>query len=75
MPLCLETFNVLFEKLLEQSYKNENGIVFTPKYIADFICKDMLRSEVNLDSIKIIDPACGCGIFLISVIELIKENT
>ncbi|WP_281650450.1 N-6 DNA methylase [Helicobacter bilis] len=75
LPLCLETFNVLFEKLLEQSYKNENGIVFTPKYIADFICKDMLRSEVNLDSIKIIDPACGCGIFLISVIELIKEKT
>lgn len=60
----------IFEKLLEKSNIDEDGIVFTPKYISDYISKII---NYNND-IKIIDPGCGCGIFLISVIDYLKKN-
>ena len=74
-PVDIEYIIEFFEYLLDKDQKNENGIVFTPKYISDFIVKDSLK---NLDcwnkSIKIIDPGCGCGIFLISAIEYIHNK-
>lgn len=74
-PICFESLNFLFESLLDEQYKSENGIVFTPKYIADFICQNIFNKFDNLDSIKIIDPSCGCGIFLISAIEILRKKT
>ena len=74
-PLCFEKLNFLFESILDENYKNKNGIVFTPKYISDFICKNAFSNVCNINSIKIIDPSCGCGIFLISAIEIIKQQT
>ena len=60
----------IFEKLLEKSNIDEDGIVFTPKYISDYISK-----IINYhNDIKIIDPGCGCGIFLISVIDYLKKS-
>ena len=60
----------LFEALLEKDSINENGIVFTPKYIADYIAKIVKYRE----NCKIIDPGCGCGIFLISAIEHLQKK-
>jgi len=74
-PICFETINFLFESLLDKQYKSANGIVFTPKYISDFIYKSVLKKYNNLNNIKIIDPSCGCGIFLISAIEILKQRT
>ena len=59
-PVDIEYIIEFFEYLLDKDKKNENGIVFTPKYISDFIVKDSLK---NLDcwneNIKIVDPGCG----------------
>lgn len=60
----------VFESLLEESNIDENGIVFTPKYISDYI-SGMINYH---DNVKIIDPGCGCGIFLISVIDYLKNK-
>ena len=53
----------MFEALLEDEDITENGIVFTPQYIASYIC-DEVFSEINewSSDYKIIDPGCGCGI-------------
>ena len=69
----LENVVEYFESLLGSSNKEENGIVFTPKYIADFINE----KTVNLfdNEVSIIDPGCGCGIFLVSVAELLLKKT
>lgn len=74
-PVDIEYIIEFFEYLLDKEQKNENGIVFTPKYISDFIVKDSLKSLScwNKD-IKIVDPGCGCGIFLISAIEYIHNK-
>lgn len=74
-PIDIEILIEFFEYLLEQNEKTENGIVFTPKYISDYISRDLLGniSEWN-ECTKIIDPGCGCGIFLISAIEEIHNK-
>ena len=74
-PICFDMFNALFENLLDKEKKTEFGMVFTPKYITDFICKETFAKFENLNNIKVIDPCCGCGIFLISAIEAIKKQT
>ncbi|MGX3098646.1 HsdM family class I SAM-dependent methyltransferase [Helicobacter sp. 23-1046] len=74
-PICFDMLNVLFENLLDKNKKTELGIIFTPKYITDFICKETFSKFDSLNEIKIIDPCCGCGIFLISAIEIIKKQT
>ena len=63
-----------FEALLEKENIEENGIVFTPKYIADYI-NDCVLKDMECNSVKSIDPGCGCGIFLVSAVEKIKEKS
>ena len=74
-PTSLEVVIEFFEFLTDRKLKNENGMVFTPKYISDFIVQDSLGDIKKYDKdIKIIDPACGCGIFLFSVIEYLHRR-
>lgn len=71
----LETIIELFESLLEENNKNQNGIVFTPRYIAEYIAANLFEglSKYN-ENISIIDPGCGCGIFLITAAEMISSR-
>lgn len=69
----LETLNIFFESLLAEKEKNENGIVFTPLYICDYIVKNTIN-KFDLRE-KIIDPSCGCGIFIISTLNYLKKKT
>lgn len=74
-PVDIELLIEFYEYLLDKDDKNENGIVFTPKYISDYIVKDSLKDIKKWNKkIKIIDPACGCGIFLISAIEFLHSK-
>lgn len=74
-PISVEMLVEFFEYLIEQNDKTENGIVFTPKYISDYIARELFEKNSEWDErTKIIDPGCGCGIFLISAIEEIKNK-
>ncbi len=76
LPTDLETITEFFESLLEQDNKNENGIVFTPQYIAEYMINSMLLTiSTNKKLPSVIDPGCGCGIFLIAVAEAILNTT
>lgn len=74
MPTDIETIIELFEILLEDKNKNENGIVFTPKYISDYIVETVLSIEPWEFSKTFIDPGCGGGIFLISAAEALVRQ-
>ena len=69
----LEILNSFYEGLLTEKEKNENGIVFTPLYICDYIVKNTIK-KFDKDT-KIIDPSCGCGIFIISTLNYLKKKT
>lgn len=76
LPTDLATIIELFEFLLEKDNKDEHGIVFTPQYIAEYISKQTLSHMTNIpESISIIDPGCGYGIFLIAAAEYILKVT
>ncbi len=74
-PINIEILIDFFEYLIEENDKTENGIVFTPKFISDYIATELFNnlSEWN-KNIRVIDPGCGCGIFLISAIEGIHNK-
>lgn len=70
LPTDLETIVEFFETLLEEDYKYENGIIFTPQYIAEYIANAVFAETKSYDSsLAIIDPSCGCGVFLIAAAE------
>ncbi len=61
----------LFELLIPSCEGKENGMVYTPTTIKNFI----LKSTITSDSVPIIcDPSCGCGSFLISAAEYIHKK-
>ncbi len=58
-----------YECGLAESYRNSEGVYYTPDYIVD----DMLRRAtegVDLSGLSFLDPACGSGNFIIKAIEL-----
>lgn len=75
MPIDLETIIEFFESLLDSYTKTKNGIVFTPKYIADYIVESIIEKNQWNKSKLFIDPSCGGGIFLISVAETLYKKS
>lgn len=61
--------------------RKEQGIYYTPTFIVDYIVRNSLKpvldrcTSVNdLKKIKVLDPACGSGSFLIKALEVIAEK-
>src|SRR3989338_5400120 len=61
--------------------RKEQGIYYTPSYIVDYIVKNALapvldkcKSIEDIKKVKVLDPACGSGSFLIMAVEVIAEK-
>ena len=61
--------------------RKEQGIYYTPSFIVDYIVENALKpvldkcnSVGDLKKIKVLDPACGSGSFLIKALEVINEK-
>jgi len=67
-------------KIKTKSKRKAQGIYYTPEYIVDYIVKETLgevlkkTKKKNISKIKILDPACGSGSFLISAYDKLMEN-
>lgn len=73
-PLEIELIAEFFESLLEPEDVNEHGIVFTPQYIADYISAGVIPAALPPEAQpRVIDPGCGCGIFLVSAAECLHR--
>jgi hypothetical protein len=69
--------------------KGKNGVIsqfYTPKWIVDYLVENTLgkyygrnsltageEKGVDIEDVKIIDPACGCGNFVIGVYDKLRE--
>lgn len=71
--LSLKLLENVFEALVEGCEKRENGVVFTPCYIVEYILENTLDEQLADDSI-IIDPACGSGAFLVLAAEKLSQK-
>lgn len=75
--LSPENFIIYSDNIFNVSEKRENGIEYTPITIAKKM-SEMILAEYSLEFIndlKIIDPAVGGGIFLVSIVRLIHQKT
>lgn len=58
------------ELLIPKNDRKVNGAFFTPTYVVDFIIKE--TSPKN--NYKCLDPSCGCGAFLIGLVEYYQKT-
>ena len=61
----------IMSEIVESFYNSKNyGIVFTPKIISNFMIKNSLarlaKESKDISQIRILDPSCGSGEFLIN---------
>src|SRR3990167_2366306 len=61
--------------------RKEQGIFYTPPFVVDYIVRNALKpvldkckSISDLKKIKVLDPSCGSGSFLIKALEAIAEK-
>jgi len=77
----LFNFKIIQIELLSEIYENflgelkrEKGQFYTPYSLVELILKDKLPTNATTYNVKILDPACGSGIFLVeSYKRLIKR--
>ncbi|HOJ64980.1 MAG TPA: N-6 DNA methylase, partial [Spirochaetota bacterium] len=60
------------------AHRKEQGIYYTPTYIVDYIVRNTLGEllkdkKVNPEKIRVLDPACGSGSFLIKAFDVLNE--
>lgn len=64
----------IFELAIPNEEKKTNGAVYTPKYIRDYIIGHIVHSTRKpLENCLCADISCGCGAFLFTLLEKIRE--
>lgn len=58
------------ELLIPKNDRKVNGAFFTPIYVVDFIIQE-ISPQIND---KCLDPSCGCGAFLIGLVEYYQKT-
>jgi len=58
--------------------RKKHGIYYTPTYIVDYIVRNTLGEllkdkKVNVEKIRVLDPACGSGSFLIKSFDVLND--
>lgn len=80
--LPVEFISNVYEKFIGKDNQNEEGAYYTPTFLVDYIIQQTIgkhfESTHSYDC-KVLDPACGSGIFLVESLrriidKYIKEN-
>jgi hypothetical protein len=84
----IEILGSIYESSLGKSARAHGGVYYTPRYIVDFIVEESLGRQLDeivdvktfatfekrTRNLRIVDPACGSGIFLLRVFERMCEH-
>ena len=60
---------------MNTTIKKENGVVFTPEWVADFMIEEVLNSQKISGNEKILDAGCGEGVFATIVAQKFSKLT
>ena len=60
----IELISAIYEAFLDED-RNQASAYYTPTEIVDYVLNEVLPFETGAQTIKILDPACGSGIFLV----------
>ncbi len=60
----IELISAIYETFLDED-RQISGAYYTPPEIVDFVLNEVIPFEVTDQVIRVLDPACGSGIFLV----------
>ncbi len=69
--LPIELISSIYEMFLEAD--NSTGVAYTPSYLVSFMIDECMPINHPKKDFKILDPACGSGIFLVSAYKRIID--
>lgn len=75
MDIKEDTIDNMYEKNQEKYIKKTMGKYYTPKFIIEYIIKNTISNIdiVKNPFVKIIDPSCGAGYFLLALYDLLES--
>lgn len=76
--LPIEFISNVYEKFIGKENQANSGVYYTPTFLVDYIVsqtvEQKLKTNGNIISCKVLDPACGSGIFLVESLRKIIEK-
>jgi len=70
----IDIFIDLYMEIMPSEVRHSLGEYFTPAWLADYVVKESI-STVNKNDFHAIDPCCGSGVFVMSLIKNIIGDT
>jgi len=72
----VELISRLYEEFLGEN-KSEKGLYYTPAHLTKLLVDECLPlsnyKDINVENYKVLDPACGSGIFLVTVFKRLVQ--
>ncbi len=69
----IEFISNVYENFIGEENKKKDGAYYTPTFLVDYILKytidDYFKNNPNEYNCKVLDPACGSGIFLVETLR------
>jgi len=65
----LEFISSIYEEFVKAGGKESSGVHYTPGHVVDFMLDEVLPWKSKKWDLKILDPACGSGIFLVKAYQ------
>jgi SAM-dependent methyltransferase len=74
LPISLlsETYERLMEQL-DQDARRDTSVYYTPAHIADYMVQEALHEHPAGAAARVLDPACGAGVFLVACFRKLAE--
>jgi hypothetical protein len=70
----IELLSSIYEQFLHIEGKGKKvGAYYTPEYLADYLVSEMSSVMPLREGLKILDPACGSGVFLVLIYARLIE--
>jgi methylase of polypeptide subunit release factors len=69
--LPIELISSIYEMFLEAD--KSKGVAYTPSYLVNFMVDECMPIDKPKRNFKVLDPACGSGIFLVSTYKRIID--
>jgi type I restriction enzyme M protein len=63
----------VYEQFIDAIFRGKEGQYFTPRTIVDFMA-DLVGIQYGSEGIRVLDPACGSGGFLVTAYDRMKED-
>jgi len=71
----VETISGIYESVIDPQKREENSAIYTPSFMVDYILAQTINDDYlkNNKTCRVLDPACGSGIFLVQAYRKMVE--